>query len=125
MALKDERVEQCLRSCGSEFQRWNYRLVVRRQAKGPRLDSASALPSLQKVGFVDSLVTLSLTVSENLKWLSSLPVSMHESLWWWQCSGRCIISLSPHLPTHFPPFSPSLISLVVSVDVKHHVGERG
>ena len=29
-------------------------------------------------------------------------------------------SLSPHLHTP-PPFSPSLISLVVSVDVKHHV----
>ena len=32
-----------------------------------------------------------------------------------------IISLFPHLHTPFPPFSPSLISLVVSVDVKHHV----
>ena len=27
----------------------------------------------------------------------------------------------PHLHTPFPPFSPSLISLMVSVDVKHHV----
>ena len=27
----------------------------------------------------------------------------------------------PHLHTPFPPFSPSLISLEVSVDVKHHV----
>ena len=34
-------------------------------------------------------------------------------------SDRYIISLpSPHLHT---PFSPSLISLMVSVDVKHHV----
>jgi len=32
-----------------------------------------------------------------------------------------ILSLFPHLHTPFPPFSPSLISLMVSVDVKHHV----
>ena len=32
-----------------------------------------------------------------------------------------IMSLFPHLHTTFPPFSPSLISLMVSVDVKHHV----
>ena len=36
-------------------------------------------------------------------------------------SDRYIISLSPHLHTPFSPFSPSLISLVVSVDVKHRV----
>ena len=30
-------------------------------------------------------------------------------------------SLFPHLHAPFPPFSPSLISLVVSVGVKHHV----
>ena len=59
------------------------------------------------------LVTLSLTINETLKWLSSLPILMQESFWWWQCSNRYIISLSP--------FSPSLISLMVSVDVKHHV----
>ena len=38
---------------------------------------------------------------------------MQESFWWWQCSDRYIIST--------PPFSPALISLMVSVDVKHHV----
>ena len=43
---------------------------------------------------------------------------MQKSFWWWQCIDRYIISLSPHLHT---PFSPSLISLMVSVDVKHHV----
>ena len=32
-----------------------------------------------------------------------------------------LISLSPHLHTPFYSFSPSLISLMVSVDVKHHV----
>ena len=46
---------------------------------------------------------------------------MQESFWWWQCSDRYIISLFPHLHTPFPHFSPSLISLMVSVDVKHHV----
>ena len=43
---------------------------------------------------------------------------MQKSFWWWQCSDRYIISLSPHLHTLF---SPSLISLMVFVDVKHHV----
>ena len=28
------------------------------------------------------LVTLSLTINETLKWLSSLPISMQESFWW-------------------------------------------
>ena len=58
---------------------------------------------------------------ETLKWLSSLPTLMQKSFWWGQCSNRYIISLSPHLHTPFPPFSPSLINLVVSVDVKHGV----
>ena len=35
--------------------------------------------------------------------------------------GIYILSLFPHLHTPFPSFSPSLISLMVSVDVKHHV----
>ena len=46
---------------------------------------------------------------------------MQESFWWWQCSDRYISSLSLHLHTPFPPFSPSLISRMVSVDVKHQV----
>ena len=62
------------------------------------------------------LVTLSLKINETLTWLSSLPILMQGSFWWWQFSDRYIIS-----PPPFPPFSPSLISLVVSVDVKHHV----
>ena len=36
-------------------------------------------------------------------------------------SDRYIISFFPHLHTPFPHFSQSLISLMVSVDVKHHV----
>ena len=35
--------------------------------------------------------------------------------------GIIILSLFPHLHTPLPPFSPSLISLTVSVDVKHQV----
>ena len=47
---------------------------------------------------------------------------MQKSFWWWQCSDRYIYSpSSPHLHIPFPPFSPSLISLTVSVDVKHNV----
>ena len=36
-------------------------------------------------------------------------------------SDKYIISLSPQPPYPLPPYSPSLISLTVSVDVKHHV----
>ena len=43
---------------------------------------------------------------------------MQKSFWWWQCSDRYVISLSPHLHT---PFSPSLLSRTVPVDIKHHV----
>ena len=38
------------------------------------------------------LVTLSLTINQTVKWLSSLPTLMHESF-----------SLFPHLHTPFPP----------------------
>ena len=69
--------------------------------------------------FVDTVLWLCPSLStETLKWLSSLPILMQESFWWWQCSNRYIISHFPHLHT---PFSLSLISLAVSVDVKHHV----
>ena len=34
---------------------------------------------------------------------------MQKSFWWWQCSDRYIISLSPHLNTPPLPLSPSLI----------------
>ena len=47
------------------------------------------------------VVTLSLTISDTLKWLSLLPILMQESFWWWQCSDNYIISLSP--PYSFPP----------------------
>ena len=45
---------------------------------------------------------------------------MQKSFWRWQRSDRYIPTSSP-LPRPLLPFFPSLISLVVSVDVKHHV----
>jgi len=38
------------------------------------------------------------------------------TVWRWY-----VISLLPHLHSPLPPFTPSQISLMVSVDVKHHV----
>ena len=50
------------------------------------------------------LVTLSITINETLKWLSSLPILTQESFWWLQYSDRYIISLSlPPPPCHLPP----------------------
>ena len=92
-------------------------LVVRCQAgKQGNLGSIPLrLSSLQKVVVCGCcLVTLSLTINETLKWLSLLPTLLQESFWWWQCNNRYIISLLP--PTH-TPFSPSLINLMISVDV--------
>ena len=72
--------------------------------------------SSKRLWFVDTVLWLCPSLpSETLKWLSSLPILMQKSFWWWQCSDRYLISLSPP-----PPFSPSLISRTVSVDVKHH-----
>ena len=50
------------------------------------------------------LVMLSFTINETLKWLSLLTILMQKSCWWWQCSDRYVISLSP--PTSISP-SPS------------------
>ena len=78
--------------------------------------------SSERLWFVDTVLWLCTSLpTETLKWLSSLPILMQESFWLWQCSDRYIISLFPHLYTPFHPFSQSLISLMVSVDVKHHV----
>ena len=88
----------------------------------PVWPSGMALLSLKKkkkrLWFVGTVLWLCPSLpTETLKWPSSLPILMQKSFWWWQCSDRYIISLSPHLHT---PFSPSLISRTVSVDVKHH-----
>ena len=58
--------------------------------------------------------------TEILKWLSSLPILMQESFWWWQCRDRYIISLSPQSMPPSPP-SPVPNKPYGSVDVKHHV----
>ena len=83
--------------------------------------------SSKRLWFVDTVLWLCPSLpTETLKWLSSLPILMQKSFWWWQCSDRYIISLSPptplpHLHTPFLLFSPFLMSRTVSVDVKHHV----
>ena len=41
------------------------------------------------------LVTLSLTINETLKWLSSLPILMQESFWRLQCSVGYSLPLPP------------------------------
>ena len=53
-------------------------------AEGPRFESASAVFSPQTWWPVDRhcLVTLSLTINDIIKWLSSLPILMQEPLWW-------------------------------------------
>ena len=38
------------------------------------------------------LATLSLTINKTVKWLSSLPILVQESFWWWQCSVRYSLS---------------------------------
>ena len=76
----------------------------------------------KRLWFVDTVLWLCPSLpTKTLKWLSSLPILMQESFWWWQCSDRYIISLSPHLHAPFPLSSPSLISIMVYVDVKHCV----
>ena len=62
------------------------------------------------------LVTLSLTINETFKWLSSLSILLQELFWWWQCSDRYTIALFTHLHTPSPFSRP-----MVSVDVKYHV----
>ena len=78
--------------------------------------------SSKRLWFVDTVLWLCPSLpTGTLKWLTSLPILMQKSFWWWQCSDRYIIFLSPCLHAPFPPFSPSLISRTVSVDIKHHV----
>ena len=95
------------------------RLVSRRASAQFRFDSPFSSKNVVVCGHC--LVTFYLTINETLKWLSSLPILMQESFWWWQCSDRCIISLFLHFYTPFHPFSPSLMNLMVYVDVKYHV----
>ena len=75
-------------------------------AEGPRFESPSVLLSLQKLWSVDTVLWLRPSrINETLRQLSSLPILVQESFWWWQCSqlGIIIISLFPHLHTPFAP----------------------
>ena len=74
----------------------------------------------KRLQFADTVLWLCPSLyTETLNWLSSLPIVMQKSFWWWQCNDRYIISLPlPPPPYPLPPFSPSLISRTVSVDVK-------
>ena len=51
-----------------------------------------------------TVLWLSLTINKTLKCFSSPPILMQEPCWWWQCSDRYVIYLSPHF--HTPPPSP-------------------
>ena len=62
---------------------------------------ASALLSLQKLRFMDT-VTLPLTINETQQWLSSLPILMQGSFWWWQCSFRYNLPLPSPIGISFP-----------------------
>ena len=86
-------------SCPSSFSPWaqggrrvfkrvrgQFGLAVRRWAgKQKDLGSIPLRLSFLLQRFVvcgHCLVTLSLTINETLKWLSSLPILMQESFWW-------------------------------------------
>ena len=84
--------------------------------------SASAVLSLQKLWSVDTVLWLCPSqLMQPKNGSHRCPFLMQESFWWGQCSDRCIISLFPRPPYRFSPFSSSLISRMVSVDVKYHV----
>ena len=67
-------------------------------AEGPRFEPASALLALQKLWSVHTALSRcppppphTHTLNETFKWLSSLPMLLQESFWWWQCSDRYMI----------------------------------
>ena len=73
------------------------RLVSR---KAPTWFHFSSPFSSKRLWFVDTVLWLYPSqLIKTIKWLSSLPILMHETFWWWQCSDRCITSLFPHLHT--------------------------
>ena len=76
------------------------RLVNRRTSVRYRFGSPF---SSKRLWFVDTDLWFWPSLpTEIFKWLSSLPILMQESFWWWQCSDR-YISLSPHIH-YIPPF---------------------
>ena len=76
-------------------------LVARRSA-GKRKDPDSTLRfflplSSKIVVYGHCLVTSPCTMNETLKWLTSPPILMWKSFWWWQPSIRYKLSLPSHL----------------------------
>ena len=68
------------------------------------------------------ILVLTILMQESIKeTLNGALIAAHLNAGVIPCSDRYIICLFPHLHTPLPSFSPSLISLVVSVEVKHHV----
>ena len=63
-----------------------------------------AVLCLQKLWSVDTILWLSVTINETLKWLSPLPILMQESFWWWQCS-HTRISIAPGFLVHPLPLT--------------------
>ena len=50
MALKDDRVEQCLRSCGSEFQMWGPKQEkVRKQPRAETIENVNVTVLLHTI----------------------------------------------------------------------------
>ena len=66
----------CVRRFGLAVRRW-----AGKQKDSVRICFGSPFSS-EVVVCGHCLVTLSFTINETLKWLSSLPVLMHESFWW-------------------------------------------
>ena len=102
-----------------------FRLAVRDQAgKQNGLGSIPLWLSLLFTKVIvcgQCLVTLSLTINETLKWLSSLPTLMQKSFWWWECSNRYIISLSLLIPNKPDGFcGRKAPCLPYTVSSKHH-----
>ena len=97
---------------------WRERRAEAESSRGPSAYQLNALPlgqtgsipggvrstaSLRRLWFVDTLLWLCPPLpTDTLRWLSSLPILMQKSFWWWQCNDRYVISLSPHLHTPRP-----------------------